>query len=196
MPSGPVLPTLRSPAEVDALVELHAPLARRWASRVCRPRPWLYYEDVLSEMLLALWRAAQVWDPVRGKFSTYACWWMRSHTTRHLRRRWRDRRLRTISLDATITHAGDEPRTLAEITPDPRAHEPSEPLQADEVLDALRCLPSRDRDVIEALAAGEACESVAARLGVSHQRVRQLRDRARQRLARERPEWAGLIDQA
>jgi RNA polymerase sigma factor (sigma-70 family) len=186
---------------------------RRFMSRYRIPAALgLDMDDLVSEAFLALCRAAELWDPSRGMFSTYAVaaihnWLFNvckldrldtqaeaedetgSESTPESADRREPRRrsslLDTVSLDMPVGDSEDE--RLMDLLPDTR------PLPEEEVLNrkmaselhlAVDELPERDREVIRGLLRGENPADMARSFGCSRQRIEQIQSRAYRRLRR------------
>jgi RNA polymerase sigma factor (sigma-70 family) len=186
---------------------------RRFLSRYRVPAALgLDTDDLISEAFLALCRAAELWDPSRGMFSTYAvaaihnwlfnvCKLDRLDTTTDTGEETgsaeaageddrREPRRRTslvemVSLDMPVGESEDE--RLMDLLPDTR------PLPEEEVLNrrmatelhiAVEELPERDRQVIRGLLRGENPADMARAFGCSRQRIEQIQSRAYRRLRR------------
>lgn len=117
----PKLPSQRTDAEAWVIVEANTRLIW-WA--MARWFPWLIddleREESYSDGVLGLFRAAQLWQPERGKFSTYAVGWLRQTIGR-------GRMVRgdvILSLDAdrrADLASGDETATIGEMLADDTA---------------------------------------------------------------------------
>jgi RNA polymerase sigma factor (sigma-70 family) len=184
---------------------------RRFMSRYRIPATLgLDADDLISEAFLALCRAAELWDPSRGMFSTYAmaamhnwlfnvCKLDRQDTpaeadaegaaptddTERREVRRRSSRVELVSLDMPVGDSEDE--RLMDMLPDTR------PLPEEEVLNrrmaselhiAVEELPERDRDVIRGLLSGHNPADLARQFGCSRQRIEQIQSRAYRRLRR------------
>jgi RNA polymerase sigma factor (sigma-70 family) len=169
-------------------------------------------DDLVSEAFLALCRAAELWDPSRGMFSTYAvaaihnwlfnvCKLDRLETVSETedaaekpgaggdaaRRepRRRSSMVELVSLDMPVGESEDE--RLMDLLPDTR------PLPEEEVVNrrmatelhlAVEELPERDRQVIRGLLHGATPADMARDFGCSRQRIEQIQSRAYRRLRR------------
>lgn len=148
--------------------------------------------DACQDGYLGLLRAAELWDDTAGiTFSTYAFYWIMQTV---LRGRAEDdlilvplyhrgparealrARLRAVRLDATPTHVGRrrgrDIETVAASLPSPEPVPPPTRYDLDRVLAC--CRTSRQREVLRARARGESLQSVAGRLGLTRERVRQI----------------------
>jgi RNA polymerase sigma factor (sigma-70 family) len=187
---------------------------RRFMSRYRIPAVLgLDTEDLISEAFLALCRAAELWDPGRGMFSTYAvaaihnwlfnvCKLDRLDTTTTgtgdetdssaisgtpERREGTRRRsmVEMISLDMPVGDSEDE--RLMDLLPDTRPSPEEEVFNrrmASELHSAVEELPERDREVIMGLLRGENPADMARAFGCSRQRIEQIQSRAYRRLRR------------
>jgi RNA polymerase sigma factor (sigma-70 family) len=171
-------PSLRGDAERNALVEQWQHLPRsllrcfRGAALVSAD-----YDDLLSAGYLALLRAAELWDPEKGAFSTYAgtCVYRRMllAVARRARQRlhevdwplWTDGRgqQRPLDVEARPSRGPDEGAIAA-------------------VRAALREVPVSDRRVLDLRLQGLSLREAGERLGITCERVRQREARAHKRL--------------
>jgi RNA polymerase sigma factor (sigma-70 family) len=150
-------------------------------------------EDAHAVALLALVRAAHVYDPARG--ATFTTWAWRRCTTavidamrvenRALRGQGRDYQKREadwrfVSLDETfITDDGGTVRR-GDTLPD--SHDVAEQARDAEVRDALRQLPARERRALVMQAMGYSHAEIGETFGVSATRACQLAGAARRRM--------------
>lgn len=160
-------------------------------------------DDVFQAGVIGLSLAAKRYDPERGiRFCTVACWWIRAEITKaldyaglvripqHLRMgEWAEpetvRLLRSVvSLNKPLKGSrqdGDDTWTLGDTLAAPAAPERPEGLEV--VLEAMRRLPPIDREVLEKTTlGGQTLRGLAGQMGLSKERVRQLKERARRRL--------------
>jgi RNA polymerase sigma factor (sigma-70 family) len=189
---------LRSPEERNALACAHLPLAYDLAWRLARTRPALVHrlggpEDVIQTACVALLRAAELWDPARGEFTTYATACMRGQVLQavraadlirlpdSLRREARSatrRRLRVARLAAGDPGGEEILDPAAPAGPDPAEAEERAALLG-RLLAALPRLPERQRAVLVLCdLGGLRQEDAGRRLGCSKQWVSALRARA------------------
>jgi RNA polymerase sigma factor (sigma-70 family) len=169
------------PQCLEALLErhrglIHAVIREQWTGGVA-------YADLEQEGLLGLWRAIMSYDPARGwAFSTYAWVAIKRHIWQIVAR-WEKK------TGLYILANTPNPLTLAEKQLDVS--------QRDTVLrEMVLCLPPRLRLVIWAAYGldGDGARSLAAigrELGISRERVRQLRNEALRQL--RRPERSGSL---
>lgn len=186
---------------------------RRFMSRYRIPAVLgLDTEDLISEAFLALCRAAELWDPSRGMFSTYAVaaihnWLFNvckldrldatpaessdetdAATSGPPERREGTRRrsmVEMVSLDMPVGDSEDE--RLMDLLPDTRPSPEEEVFNrrmASELHTAVEELPERDREVIMGLLRGENPADMARAFGCSRQRIEQIQSRAYRRLRR------------
>lgn len=174
-------PSLRSVDERNALVEQHlelAPIAMRLFF-ACYPGAWRRYpwEVALGDAYLGLIRAAELYEPEKGSFATYAVWWVRHFMRRGLVRESRQRGAGTPPPGAPAQ--GFDPRDFREEPPRVQAerHQTTELVRA-----ALDKLPRRDADVLRRRFAGERLADVAVALSISAARVTQIEQRALDKL--------------
>lgn len=187
---------------VHANLRFVVTVARRYRDR------GLPLEDLVNEGNLGLLRAARRFDGRRGvRFISYAVWWIRQSILRAIERsappplppeggsepsgagRGARRRARVVSLDRPLGEAGGG--TLAELLADERAARPDQGLEARarrDLLDArLAVLPEREERVLRLYFGlgderSRGLAEIAGQLGVSRERVRQIKARALSRL--------------
>lgn len=150
--------------------------------------------DLVNEGNIGLVRAADRFDPDRGvRFISYAHFWVRramvNAITRHdVRPLPGEPPPRPLSLDHAVPGGA---RTLAELLPDERAPEPGAGVVRERLRDAIEAslsdLPPREREVVRRyFGLGSECAEtlaeISADLGVSRERVRQLKDQGLSRL--------------
>ena len=154
--------------EQRQMVEANVPLAMAGARRL-KTRS-LTYEEKLSACALGLFHAARAFDPSKGSFAHYAWLHFRVQVQRDIRL-------------LQVVHVAAYAQTL--IRHD-QCDLPSSELGPPEVLDvreelrqlavAIERLPRRIRYIIRQVdIAGQSVRDVALELGLSHERVRQLR---------------------
>jgi RNA polymerase sigma factor (sigma-70 family) len=159
---------------------------RRFLSRYrIPPVLGLDTEDLVSEAFLALCRAADMWDPARGAFSTYAVVAINNWLINvcKLDRASIRTEIEMISLDTPVGESEEE--RLMDLLPD-QARDLEEVVMsrslADDLRAAVRELPERDRAVMTALIQGETPSELARAYGCSRQRIEQIQSRAFRRL--------------
>jgi RNA polymerase sigma factor for flagellar operon FliA len=161
------------------------------------------HEDLVQEGMVAAVRAAQSYDPHRDTaYSTWAETKVHGAVVDYLRQQDRTRSRRgallasVIPLDgapgARSEHAGadGDSALLHEVIPDERAARELEAVleamhahERDDLVEAIRRLPERQRSVVAGLFwDGLTGHQIAGRLGVSDARVSQLRVEALRRL--------------
>ena len=142
-------------------------------------------DDLISEAFIALCRAAEMWDPNRGAFSTYAVvaiqnWLINVCKLDRVRLR---NEVEVLSLDSPIGDSEEE--RLMDLVPD------SGPQLEDTVINrrlaselhlAVEQLPEKDRRVITGLLRGDNPAELARAFGCSRQRIEQIQSRAYRRL--------------
>lgn len=137
-------------------------------------------DELHSEGLLALDRAARTFDPARGfAFSTYATFCIKNSVLRLAANLARENSRRPHSLDALGLDPID-PRPSRDAERDARE------ARADALRDALSRLAPRRAEVVRARLAGETLEEIGARMGVTKERVRQIEAGAMGSLGRDR----------
>jgi RNA polymerase primary sigma factor len=150
--------------------------------------------DLVNEGNLGLLRAAERFDETHGvRFVSYAIWWIRQGMVRAIARdaelNGRNGASRRVSLDQPLTAASTAP--LQEVVPDERCEAPEERVMQRALRDAvdssLTDLPEREQLVLRLYygldgAPPYTLEEVGQRLGVTRERVRQIKERALARL--------------
>jgi RNA polymerase sigma factor (sigma-70 family) len=145
----------------------------------------LDHEDLISEAFIALCRAADMWDPNRGAFSTYAVVAIQNWLINvcKLDRVGIRNEVEVLSLDSPIGESEEE--RLMDLVPD------SGPQLEDTVINrrlaselhlAVEQLPEKDRRVITGLLRGDNPAELARAFGCSRQRIEQIQSRAYRRL--------------
>jgi len=147
--------------------------------------------DLIGEGNVGLLTAARKFDPDQGvKFISYAVWWIRQAILSSLARQGRTVRVplnRTADL-SRIIKASEILRQKMRREPTPDTEEEAmNRFLNDEIEAALSTLPPRDAKVLRlyfGLEGGRehTLEEIGSLLGVTRERVRQLRDRALKRL--------------
>lgn len=145
-------------------------------------------EEAVQDAMLALWRAWQSYDPTQSKFSSYAGLWAKSVLQRH--------RTRPYSMPVGMSKGMNkgrhgpqkETRTLFRVdSADMREQFIAKNTDAatdradaaDEVRYALQCLNKREQITIRGIfLSGFTGHDVAMYLGITHQAVAQIKDRA------------------
>lgn len=199
-------PSLRSDAERDALTLdntglVHGHLRRR------RLAGHPAIEDLVQAGLVGLMRACELWEPEKGKLSTFADKWIRQKVDHEMERtcivhmphnlsreeklavreQFKARRLPGSKYEGGHDYLAD-PRSLGD------DDQGEEDRLVEAVRDALRCLPERSRLILEMRLEGATLAEVSAAIGVSKQRVQQLESGAEAKLRRLRPDLADLLD--
>jgi RNA polymerase sigma factor (sigma-70 family) len=174
----------------EELVMSHLRLApycvRRFLGRYrVPPALGLEMDDLVSESLVALCRAAEKWEPERGTFATYAGAAIHNWLLKvcRLNRGSLVDRVEFVSLYTPVGESGDD--SLGDVLPD------SGPLLDDQVCqselraslrEAIAELPDRDRGIIQDLLGGSTVAGIARSYGCSRQRIDQIQSRAVRRL--------------
>jgi len=134
------------------------------------------YEDLLQEGRLALYQAAEKYDPAKGKFSSFAARYIRNSIQRILRSENRGKRRcpgATISLNEAVG-SQDGQTELLNLIPDERGDLEADAmgrLMLDEIIPSLE---SRELKILMMRAQGYDYRDIALAIGVSRQRVQQL----------------------
>lgn len=171
----------------------------------------LEYGDLEAAGRIGLIRAARKFDPERGfKFSTYAVWWVRHEVGRVIadcrstvrvpvyrqEKRYQEGEMLTppvVSLDAPMSCGGDSDPFVAFFA-DPDPVDADATLQqrddAAECAQLLKALSARERYVIRTCVTGDrkskpvTMKAVADNLGLSRERVRQIKVKALEKMRR------------
>lgn len=186
-------PAVRGRRQRNILVEANLGLVYKIAQH-CKYRKELGIEDAIQEGMFGLIRAAELWDPARAKFSTYAFphivnamltgyyargELIRRPLTEHENRTKKSRKIRVTSLDENIP--GTElPRheTIACPLPTPAATAERQSKLA-EVKEALGELDEKSQQiVIERYLNERTLQDVGDELGITRERTRQLENKA------------------
>ena len=143
-------------AYADLLTQL-ASAARAFVRGRARQAPWV--DDVVQEILIAVHRARRTYDPRRP----FAPWFYAIARNRLIDAIRRERRI--DAREIRVDEPPDE-RTMPSVGDDEAAIDPV-------LLDALRALPPRQREVIEALKLrDESVRDISARLKMSESAVK------------------------
>lgn len=188
------------------IVLAHEPLVRSMAHKFAKYMP---REDALQEGAIGLLVAAHKFDPDRGvRFSTFAMWWVKCHIMDALLEEptvgqskssaaksafYRgERQTFVMSIDAPRENRDGKSITIGstlvspEATPDEATEASIDGSRMSERLQkALRTLDKRERLIIDARFLSEepeTLEEVGWRLGVSKERVRQIENKALDRV--------------
>lgn len=188
------------PDELERVCEM----ARRWAGRAFSQ--WNNVEDIQAEAVLGVIRAAETYDPEKASFSTYGIMWAKAkairyrdkevahqtgHTHNAVRKNYRDQKAMTkhFRIDGPVPGLESE-GTLHEVLADPDARDPSEVSEAgivrQEYERALRaCAAGLSTQKMRNAAmlmlnTDLGTREIGRRVGLSHERVAQVRNRAYQ----------------
>ncbi len=170
----------------DEVCRLHGPLVRWWA----RKYRGLDREDLVQEGFVGLLRAAELFDTGRGvQFSTYASYWIRQAMLRALaeqqhairvpacNREARRSRPSVVSVEVPVGRDG----RLGDLIADGRegtADAALRVVEAGELADVLDAMPEHMGFVLRCRMRGWSLGEVAAAVGRSKERVRQVEKRA------------------
>ncbi|VTS00519.1 sigma-70 family RNA polymerase sigma factor [Tuwongella immobilis] len=166
--------------EQRLLVEEHVPFAlrvvRHAAKKIGHRTNQNHFDELVSEAHLALILAAKRFDPARGVlFSTYASIWIRSFIRRYLVTLPKD-----TGYGATLLPSDDCRDDFTAQIPDKAA---PKSWGEEEWRKVLRVLPDKQKLVVEMLfRSGLNLEQAGAKLGISRERVRQLKEKALDRI--------------
>lgn len=182
-------PSLRSVDDRNALVEQNIRLTAWAVKRFLKRRPFLRHlqDDLLQEAHLALLRSADLWDPQKGEFSTFASFGLKRRL-QHFARRMQG----TIAVPARLPPA--EQFELAnrlapvELTTEvamtlTTTDDPAEQVETMDLIEvALQRLPPRLEKLTRLRLAGWSLQAVAHAWQVSPQRISQLAEKVTERL--------------
>jgi RNA polymerase sigma factor (sigma-70 family) len=175
----------RSRRSRDKRVLLHLPLVRTIANRLRPVVPSAEVEDLVSAGTIGLIEAVDRYDARLGvPFVSFAYSRIRGAIIDELRRftapRAGGERTAPLSLEAALV--GDESLTLRDVIVDRLAPEPERGAELTELLEAVRHLPPREREMLGLAAAGHTVTEIAELHGCSASRASQLLLQARFRL--------------
>lgn len=182
----PKVKHINDPAEVDRLVNENMALAQFFANKWQHLDP----DEALSQAMEGLLVAAQEWDG-RIPFGSYASMRIKWTSQRHAlpgRRAKRGGGIPNLSLDAPLTEDGF---TLGDALADSTAQEAGNIVGDAEMLDKvsplLSMLDERSREVVvRRFGIGvdaETLEEIAATMGLTRERIRQVQNKAMCKLA-------------
>ena len=146
--------------------------------------------DLNQEGVRGLFRAAQKFDPALGKFSSYACVWIRKYVQKAVEDICNYRR-RTVSIDTPVGNDEEADASLGDFLPDENSPKVFDTVaQLDDkayISDLLRKLPERERRIVELRfglldATEHPLREIGAEMGISVQRVHILLNRTLGRL--------------
>lgn len=164
----------------EELLERHKGLVLRIV-RGQRPLIGLDRDDFLGIGMAALWQAALGFDPSReAAFATFATVIVRRAIAKAKMQERRSRcgRGELLSLDEAA-YDDEEGDLLVDTLVDPAVNVEREVVTRE----LVRGLLDRERDIVRRRVEGESYRAIGAALGVSAQRVVQIEERARRRLA-------------
>jgi RNA polymerase sigma factor (sigma-70 family) len=137
--------------------------------------------ESVQEALIALWSAAQSFDPAKGEFEPFASTVIRNHL-RNAYNKAKRRSVEITTLDMAVSDDGDfHEKTLKEIIPSPDASPLLEAERVDvraTIRQGLDGLTVSQREVMESFAEGKSYAEIAREKGVSKAAVRQMAERA------------------
>lgn len=187
------------PATRDELVIKNEPLLWMVAKRLNRP-PGIEMEDLVQEGLTVLCKCVDYFDPTRGnEFSTYVCVAVRCRMLRYLNDNWSVIRSPQTSKSARKRYAVERERAARvisidylddgqHVTQSGYHFDPSESdsrIDAEEILSGARSLgilSGREEYVLRQRANGKTLRWLAWQLEVCRERVRQVEQKAIEKL--------------
>ena len=173
--------------QVQRLVSM---LAHRYLTALAGGTYGIEHDDLMQSGYIAMARALEEYDPSKGRFVTYLGYFLHSEFRIAIGRS--DRQLRDplnkcLSLDAPINE--DEETTFKDTVPDPHdyAEEAEHHVFVQELRhaldEAMAALPAREATAVRSYYYDRQTQAeTAEQLGVTYQRVKQLRDSGLHRL--------------
>jgi RNA polymerase sigma factor FliA len=163
----------------------HLPLVRTIANRLRPAVPRVEVDDLVSAGTIGLIEAVDRYDAKLGvPFVSFAYSRIRGAMIDEMSRFTASQAARTLreplSLETPILD--DENLTLKDVTVDRLAPEPERGAELTELLEAVRCLPPRERAMLSLAAAGHTVSEIARLHGCSKSRASELLLQARFRL--------------
>ena len=179
--------TLNSSNTIRSLVEenrgLVGTIVKRFLCQYGLDKDHAFAEDLFQEGVRGLMRAAEKFDPARGKFSTYAGCWIQKYV-RDMVADVASLRWKTVSLDAPVGDDEDGDRLIDLISADITFEDVSSDVfdnvarhdECDRVARLLSRLPDRDRRIVELRLGLHGAEEhtlreISEKVGLSAQRV-------------------------
>lgn len=191
-----------------SVMPLAASVAKKYMGR------GLDFADLIQAANEGVMKAVARFDPARGcRLTTYANWWIKQSIRYELemrgplihvpiwlftgqkkdklplkdRKRFGRMRNAPVSLDAPLASDGDEHKTVGDTLAAPE-HNAIEVIERNRTISELNRkierLPERMQYVLRSRMAGMTLKEVGAELGVGRERVRQIEEDAKQKLAR------------
>jgi RNA polymerase sigma factor (sigma-70 family) len=163
----------------------HLPLVRTIARGLRPTGPCVEVDDLVSAGTIGLIEAVDRYDARRGvPFGSFAYSRIRGaiidEMFRFVSKSARQLASEPLSLEAPILE--QENLTLKDVTVDPNAPEPDRSAELTELLEAVRALPRRERQMLGLAAAGHTVSEIARLHGCSQSRASELLAQARFRL--------------
>jgi len=163
----------------ESLFESHLELAAKIGSNF--PMANASIDECVQEARIALWTAAQAFDPSKGDFVPFASTVIRNHL-RNAYNKAKRRSVEVTTLDIAIGDDEDSAsKTLKEIIPSAEASPLLEAERVDvrsNIREGLDALTPSQREVMESFAGGKTYADIARDKGVSKAAVRQMAERA------------------
>ena len=127
-------------------------------------------EELMAEVgWPALLKAAQQFDPSKGKFSTLAMWKLRGAWSQRCRRQSRNRLLQSQAVGPDGSPLGIDDILVS------GTEEKHHTVDDDEMLPLLRLLPTRTREILlERYGKGRTLKEIGCRYGLSREDVRKI----------------------
>ena len=165
----------------DNLFENHLPLASKIGHRF--PIPGLGIDESVHEARIALWQAANTFDPTRGSFEGFASIVIRNHL-RNVFERAKRTAVEITALDSLSVKENEEVCEKENIP----AHEPNPLLEAERsdirkaLEKSIEGLTASQKELLERFASGESYAEIGREKGVSPAAIRQMLMRASERI--------------
>ena len=163
----------------DSLFEARLELAAKIGSHF--PMPNASIEESVQEARIALWSAAQAFDPAKGEFEPFASTVIRNHL-RNAYNKAKRRSVEITTLDIPLSDDDDsQAKTLKEVIPSADASPLLEAERVDvraTIQESLDTLTPSQKEVMKSFAEGKTYADIARDKGISKAAVRQMAERA------------------
>ena len=185
---------MNPPDEVERLINKHQRLVPFFASVFIKKKGPTEWDDLISFGKIGLREAAHRYDPKKGKFSTYASFWITKYFFQAAKEQ-RELRMK-FSFNDRVGHAGDV--TRHEVVSDKNAPIPAELMreivETFQRLIAVAGLNDRERKIIlqryglDDAGKPKTQKQIAKKLGLTRRRIGQIEKGAREKLEALSPE--------
>lgn len=191
----PRLPSRRSVEERNALVLANLGLAYKaaYSCKACFGFVAVPLDDLIQEAILGLIRAAEIYDPAKAKFSTYATYACRRAVQRCLaaqqlirvpalsEREPRACHLEGIALNRNLQSL-DQALAIADRAASCTVEQAE---KTDQLRQAIEVLPPRYQRVLALRMRGETLRFIGREMKLSRERIRQIQQKALKRLRKQ-----------